>query len=61
MSTKANWGACGHDKALVSSPGLTRGHVSSGYFTAEGTSYSVERGKKGRSLPGSLSASTELL
>lgn len=54
------WGSCGRGSALVSDPGLTRGHVSSDCFTAEGTSYWIEGGEKGHGLPGSLSASTEL-
>lgn len=57
---KANWGHLG-DKWSWCGPALTRGHGSSGCFTVEGTSYSVEGGKKRRGLPGSLSDSMELL
>lgn len=55
-----HWGLCGRGSALASGPGLTRGHVSSDCFTAEGTSYWAEGGEKGHGLSGSLSAPTEL-
>lgn len=55
-----HWGPCGRGSALASGPGLTRGHVSSDCFTAEGTSYWAEGGEKGHGLSGSLSAPTEL-
>lgn len=60
---KANWGHLGDKwpwRGPGSGPALTHGHGSSGYFTAEGTSYLVEGGKKRRGLPGSLSESMEL-
>lgn len=60
---KANGGHLGDKwpwRGAGSGPALTRGHGSSGYFTAEGTSYWVEGGKKRRGPPGSLSDSMTL-